>query len=480
MINKFYFLSIVGVFLTFLFISGCSTTGQIKEEIKIIDQKLEKAKQQNAMKLGCGPKELGLAEAHREFTSIELSQGDWRQAKYHVTQSRKYANLALKLSKPCEIVDNDGDGILNQHDKCIDIPEDLDQFEDEDGCPDADNDKDNVCDPWVAEKSQLEQYKDTCSGIDKCPNAAETKNGFEDEDGCPDYDKDGDGIFDENDKCPENPEDIDGFEDEDGCPDVDNDKDGVLDEFDKCPLIPEDIDGFEDEEGCPDADNDKDGICDPWVNKKGLADGYKDICTGSDLCPNDAEDKDSFEDEDGCPDADNDKDAVCDSWVSEQAASERYKDICEGIDKCPLEPENKNNYEDEDGCPEEEPKKYTLIEIKEDKIELKQKIFFEFNKAKIKGKGSFDLLDQIVDALLTRKNIKIKIEGHTDDKGNDAYNKKLSQSRADAVKDYLASKGVSEDRLESIGYGEEKPIASNKTEKGREMNRRVEFNIVKD
>jgi OmpA-OmpF porin, OOP family len=169
------------------------------------------------------------------------------------------------------IGDRDGDGIKDDVDKCPDDPEDHDDFEDEDGCPDPDNDRDGILD------------RD-----DKCPNEPETKNGFEDEDGCPDsldLDRDGDGIPDRVDKCPDDPEDKDGFEDEDGCPDPDNDKDGILDVDDLCPNDPEDKDGFEDQDGCPDPDNDKDRILD------------KD-----DKCPNEPEVYNGFEDEDGCPD----------------------------------------------------------------------------------------------------------------------------------------------------------------------------------
>ena len=169
------------------------------------------------------------------------------------------------------IGDRDGDGIKDDIDKCPDDPEDFDDFEDSDGCPDPDNDRDGILD------------KD-----DKCPNEPETKNGFEDEDGCPDQldtDRDGDGIPDRIDKCPDDPEDKDGFEDEDGCPEHDNDKDGIPDVDDLCPNDPEDKDGFEDQDGCPDPDNDKDRILD------------KD-----DKCPNEPETYNGYQDEDGCPD----------------------------------------------------------------------------------------------------------------------------------------------------------------------------------
>jgi outer membrane protein OmpA-like peptidoglycan-associated protein len=169
------------------------------------------------------------------------------------------------------IGDRDRDGYKDDVDQCPDDPEDFDDFEDEDGCPDPDNDKDGILDV-----------------DDKCPNDPETVNGVKDDDGCPDTtsnDRDGDGIPDDADKCPDDPEDKDGFEDEDGCPEPDNDKDGILDVDDLCPNDPEDKDNFEDQDGCPDPDNDKDRILD-----------------GQDKCPNEPETYNGHEDDDGCPD----------------------------------------------------------------------------------------------------------------------------------------------------------------------------------
>jgi len=131
-------------------------------------------------------------------------------------------------------VDTDSDGIPDAEDACPDDPEDVDGFEDEDGCPDPDNDADGVPD-----------------SSDACPDDAEDADGFEDSDGCPDLDNDGDGILDVADACPNAPEDVDGFQDADGCPDPDNDGDGILDVGDACPNAPEDADGFQDADGCP-------------------------------------------------------------------------------------------------------------------------------------------------------------------------------------------------------------------------------------
>ena len=247
-------------------------------------------------------------------------------------------------------------------------------------------------------------------------------------------DRDGDGLTDDVDKCPDEPEDFDKFEDEDGCPDLDNDADGIHDRDDKCPMDPEDVDKFEDTDGCPDVDNDGDGLADKI-----------------DQCPNEAEDKDGFEDDDGCPDIDNDKDSFAD------------KD-----DKCPNEfgvaP---------DGCP----KKYTNVVITATKIEIKQTIFFDFNKAKIKP-VSFPLLNEVAQALKDNPTIKVEIGGHTDSVGNDKFNLKLSASRAASVKAYLAKQGIDTGRMTSKGYGENVPIADNRTADGRSQNRRVEFVIT--
>ena len=129
--------------------------------------------------------------------------------------------------------DTDGDGLFDHVDQCVNEPEDKDNFEDSDGCPDLDDDRDGILD--VADRCRLEP---------------EDKDTFEDEDGCPDPDNDKDGILDVKDSCPREPEDKDQFEDSNGCPDPDNDKDGVLDVNDRCPMVPEDKDQFEDEDGC--------------------------------------------------------------------------------------------------------------------------------------------------------------------------------------------------------------------------------------
>ncbi|MBN1129924.1 MAG: OmpA family protein [Chitinispirillaceae bacterium] len=276
---------------------------------------------------------------------------------------------------------------------------------------------------------------------DKCPYEPEDPDGFEDEDGCPDYDNDKDGILDVNDKCPNDPEDKDGFEDEDGCPDYDNDFDGIPDSTDKCPNEPEDRDQFQDEDGCPDYDNDGDNIPDSL-----------------DKCPNVPEDIDLFEDQDGCPDYDNDKDGIPDS-----------------LDRCINEPENFNGFRDEDGCPD------TLVRPSEKEVRILNTKLRDINFKTASAEllpASHAALDFIVGFLKQYQDLRYEIQGHTDSRGEDDYNLLLSAARAATVRAYLLNKGIPDANLIAIGYGEGRPIADNKTAKGRAKNRRVEFRFI--
>ncbi|WP_052374621.1 OmpA family protein [Chondromyces apiculatus] len=323
--------------------------------------------------------------------------------------------------------DEDGDGIDDKNDDCPSQPEDKDGFEDDDGCPEDDNDRDGI--PDVS---------------DKCPLQAEVINGLADTDGCPDDvpDRDKDGIPDENDKCPDQAGKVRTKEFH-GCPD--KDEDGVPDPVDKCPDAPEDTDGFDDTDGCPDPDNDQDGIPDE-----------------QDECIDQPEVKNGFKDEDGCPDEtpDRDKDGIADDK-----------------DQCPDKPENFNGIQDEDGCPDRGP---SLVQIGADDIKILQRVEFKPNSDAIQGNTSFTVLDAVVSVLKVHPEIfKLEVAGHTDDVGGADLNRTLSQNRAQAVVTYLVSKGIDAGRLVAKGYGPDKPIADNKTNGGRQKNRRVEFNILK-
>ena len=199
--------------------------------------------------------------------------------------------------------DIDRDGLIDDQDQCERLPEDVDGYMDDDGCPDLDNDGDLIPDD-----------------DDRCPLTTADFDRDQDEDGCTDPLRDGDhdGVDDGVDACPDAPEDADRFQDDDGCPDADNDGDGVADAADACRDEPEDADGFEDGDGCPDLDDDDDGVADE-----------------ADACPRQAVDRDEHEDADGCPDPDDDRDGVIDA-----------------DDRCAQEPETLNGVDDDDGCPD--------------------------------------------------------------------------------------------------------------------------------
>lgn len=246
-------------------------------------------------------------------------------------------------------------------------------------------------------------------------------------------DRDGDGILDNEDQCPDDPEDFDSIEDADGCPeDQDTDGDGLVDSRDGCILEPEDRDSYQDDDGCPEPDNDLDRIVDL-----------------EDRCVNDPEDPDGFEDTDGCPEPDNDTDTVADV-----------------TDQCP----NEMGPPDNDGCP----RVYVGVTVDTSQIRISQQIHFEFDKAIIRPE-SFPILDTVSQVLRDFATITIEIGGHTDSRGNDDYNMRLSDARAGAVREYLVNKGIAANRMTSRGYGETRPIESNASRRGRAANRRVEF-----
>ncbi len=251
---------------------------------------------------------------------------------------------------------------------------------------------------------------------------------------CPKFDRDGDGVFDMVDACIDVPEDKDGYEDSDGCPDYDNDGDGIKDSIDTCPFKAEDMDGYKDSDGCPDYDNDHDGILDSL-----------------DKCPNKKEDIDGYEDTDGCPDYDNDSDSVPDS-----------------LDKCPQIKGSPNN----NGCPEI---KKPVIKMEIKKPVILKGIRFKTNSDKFIGASTIKALEITYNSLFQNPKVCVEIRGHTDNIGNDNFNLKLSQKRANAVRNYLIKRGIEAYRIKAIGCGERNPIASNRKAKGRALNRRVEI-----
>ncbi|OQP64311.1 hypothetical protein A3860_20270 [Niastella vici] len=232
------------------------------------------------------------------------------------------------------------------------------------------------------------------------------------------HDKDNDGVVDEKDECPDVPGEVTLA----GCPD--KDKDGTADKNDKCPDVP----GTAKYNGCPIPDTDGDGINDE-----------------EDKCPQVA----GTAKYNGCPIPDTDGDGINDEE-----------------DKCPNTPGKPAN----NGCPE----------IKQEvvkKVAIAAKAIYYMSGKDIIQKVSYPKLDIVVKVLKTDPALQISIEGHTDNKGNQVTNLKLSAKRAEAVKKYLIKKGIAENRISAQGFGDSKPIATNATAAGRQKNRRVELHL---
>lgn len=150
------------------------------------------------------------------------------------------------------------------------------------------------------------------------------------------------------------------------------------------------------------------------------------------------------------------------------AASDRDGDgLADGSDNCP----DVAGLAENAGCPP-----YEKVIVKPDKLELKQNIAFERDSAKLED-GSYPLLDEVVVALQDNRGMKVQVDGHASSEGSDAHNQTLSEARAQAVVDYLVSKGVAADRLVSKGFSSSQPTETNSTSAGRESNRRVEFAV---
>jgi outer membrane protein OmpA-like peptidoglycan-associated protein len=234
-------------------------------------------------------------------------------------------------------------------------------------------------------------------------------------------DSDGDGVSDNEDLCPN----VKGLREYKGCPDSDGD--GVFDDLDECKTVK----GPKENKGCPWPDTDNDGLSD---NK--------------DDCPTISGPVENR----GCPYGDTDGDGVNDN-----------------VDPCPKTAgpvENK-------GCPEIEKKDQEVIDMAVKNLE------FETSKDIIE-ESSKPSLNTLADKLKQKGEWNLLLSGHTDNVGDDDANMILSKNRAEAVKNYLISKGIAENRIKVNYFGETKPIADNTAPEGRQKNRRVEFVIVFD
>ena len=228
-------------------------------------------------------------------------------------------------------------------------------------------------------------------------------------------------------------------------------------------------------EAAKDPDKNGDGKVDPQYDKNGDGkldkeldedgDGKLDddvvlaeaLASGQDLCPDLPEDFDGIEDDDGCPEGDKDGDGVVDLF-----------------DRCPDEAEFINGFEDDDGCPDEGP---AQVVVENGQIKVLATIKFKTNSDELEDESAV-ILDQLVLTIRARQDIRaVEIGGHTDSTGSHDLNMRLSQLRANSVKRYMVEHGIQAKRLQAIGYGPDKPIADNKTDEGRALNRRVEFII---
>ena len=326
-------LAVLATALLCVLSSACTVGPALHGKIAGLTKTVDDAEKNGAMK--CAPRELALARSNLEFASIDLDQGSVSSAQAHLIKAEPNAQAAFEMSPP---------------DRCT--------------------------------AREFVEVVQEAKPVDK--------------------DTDGDGIVDSRDQCILEPEDIDQYLDDDGCPDPDNDGDGIPDTADKCPMQPEDLDGWQDDDGCPDPDNDADQIADV-----------------DDYCPNTP----------GVPGGDH------------------------------------------PGCP----KKNSLIVVTQTEIRITQQIQFEFNKAVIKPGISFKILDEVAGVLADNPKISLEVQGHTDNAGSDAYNMKLSQSRADSVKAYLVGHGIAPARLVAKGYGFHQPLVPNDTAANRALNRRVQF-----
>lgn len=267
---------------------------------------------------------------------------------------------------------------------------------------------------------------------DKCPDQpGPRRNG-----GCPEdifaekgiaekgiADRDEDGIPDHLDLCP----DLPGPPENHGCPWGDRDGDGIPDHLDDCPGIP----GVAINNGCPVNDRDGDGIIDQF-----------------DQCP---DEPGSFANR-GCPDTDSDKDGVPDN-----------------LDKCP----NTFGPPSNDGCPVVTPEEFKVLEL------AMRNLYFETAQVQV-WQQSKPYLERLADLMKTRSDWRLRIAGHTDNKGSERANLLLSKDRAEAVYLFMLEKGVRREQLIMEYFGQSKPFADNNTEAGRQLNRRVELEFVFD
>jgi outer membrane protein OmpA-like peptidoglycan-associated protein len=287
----------------------------------------------------------------------------------------------------------------------------------------------------------------------------------------PAQDRDHDGVADDVDACPDVPGVATTDPKTNGCPPApaDRDADGVPDGEDACP----DVAGVRTDDpktnGCPAAPPDRD------------ADGVPD---GEDACPDVAGVKTDDPKTNGCP-PDRDHDTIAD-------AIDACPDVAGVVtddpktNGCPADSDGDGILDTEDACPKEagprdaDPKRNGCPRaiLRQGKIHILDQVKFRSASAEL-DPASDPLLEAVRAVMDTHPELKkIRVEGHTDNRGGAAYNRKLSESRAASVMGWLVKHGIAQDRLTSQGFGQSQPIDSNRTEDGRRNNRRVEFTVI--
>ena len=272
---------------------------------------------------------------------------------------------------------------------------------------------------------------------DACPTVAGVHTTDPKTNGCPvvkPKDKDGDGIIDDLDACADVPSVANDDPKKNGCP-SDKDSDGIVDTADACIDVPGVASDDPKKNGCP-PDKDGDGIAD-------VEDACVDVPGVKSANP-------KFN---GCP-ADKDGDGVLND-----------------VDACPDEPGKAQEDPTKNGCP--------MAFVQAGQIKILDQVKFKTASAEIlPGKDSEEVLQAVLAVMKAHPEIKkVRIEGHTDDKGSAAINKPLSANRAGSVVKWLVAHGIEASRLSSQGFGPDRPLVPNKDEDSRRQNRRVEFHI---
>jgi len=273
---------------------------------------------------------------------------------------------------------------------------------------------------------------------DQCPTTPQGAHPDPSRRGCPLTDTDGDGVYDGDDQCVSEPQGATPDPARRGCPLRDRDGDGVVDPDDQCPDQAQGASPDPSRRGCPAGDRDADGVLD-----------HEDQCVDVPRMP--------FPDpaRNGCPLPDADHDQVPEP-----------PDACPGVPGVPSSDPARN------GCPN------TQVSIEGGQIRILQQVFFDTDRDTIKRRSD-RVLAAVADVLRGATHIRrVSVDGHTDNRADEAHNMDLSQRRAAAVVRWLIAHGVEEARLEPHGYGPTRPIDTNETNAGRGRNRRVEFVII--